>query len=708
MFDFSGGINTADEPTSLAENELVDCENLHLLARGGLRKRKGYVSQHGGAAFQTTAVDDFNRANNTQITTGGGALFEVSGDWSILSNQLRHVGAVSEGVALASQASLIKDGFVEVDFQAISAAGSFGILARWEENVKSGYEARVTYDGTTDYDFKIVRWDLGSSIELFVNSNEPLSSGDTVRFELSGSTLLMKINGVTKITVSDPVHTIGHLGLIGGSGPTVDLDNFNASMSAVSPAVQGFGSVTLGDFGIVGEAVVEYYVRGGSLSIRFVDVEFISPGITVPTPWLDFINSDTFLPARDTDIVRVVEFKSNAIFFVGRESRPLVFALNVTQPLNNVVLDGSGGSDTGDRIWAASVGAVHNNSLILGDVIHQPSGGSIERLESRIWPSDPGTLDDFIRPANDPGVIDIDPSHNGHVVGIHSLFGYLVVLKEGGLYRIENYGVAASQIVKKISNVGCAGRMASFIQGVFIIFLDQEGQLWSYDVRGDNEDALQNLSLAKLGKSTLDSFNAGQMFRSCIAENSKERELWTALPEAGETDLTVVWVFNKRTGGWTKMRYPVDWNFMSQSRDKDRAERIYVGDIAANGSEAFLLNSGLQDDGGNISPAPFVTTRPISVNAANQIKGWRGMHIYCDVLTSQTAVLHTFLDFSSTSTTQNVTLPAGTDFVRAQLHKRSRWIQHKIVWAVNQLDATLRGIVLYFMPQGQENVSESD
>lgn len=71
--DFSGGLNTRDAPSQLADNETPDCMNISINERGGLEKRLGYVALNTGFANAPTNLF-YSKTLSTFLVQDGTAL----------------------------------------------------------------------------------------------------------------------------------------------------------------------------------------------------------------------------------------------------------------------------------------------------------------------------------------------------------------------------------------------------------------------------------------------------------------------------------------------------------------------------------------------------------------------------------------------------------------------------------------------------------
>jgi hypothetical protein len=180
----------------------------------------------------TAFSDNFDRANNTDL---GAAWAEVSGDWSIASNQLSPGAAGGTIILRAAGAMASADHYVQAKIAATTAA-SHGIWGRGNSNISQGYLLRN--DGST--------WDLfavvGGSFSAIGSYAAAAAPGDVVKLQIVGSTIKGYVNGVLRISVTDTAVTSGtSVGIRSESSSAIRFDDF-AAADVVAGATLGVAS----------------------------------------------------------------------------------------------------------------------------------------------------------------------------------------------------------------------------------------------------------------------------------------------------------------------------------------------------------------------------------------------------------------------------------------------------------------------------------
>ena len=193
--------------------------------------------------FRSASVaftDDFNRADSA--TVGNGWIESVDAVWSILSNKLRHTPNGSDYLTQQvwrPTSEDFADGVIEVEWKRSTTSQYPIICARKQAGANTYYLAGLI-SSTTVYISKVV---AGTRTNLTSKAVTALgTTGNTFKFTftLSGSSLTLRVDGITnpgfidEITVEDSSITAsGQCGLSGctGAGPTLDYDNFSATMS---------------------------------------------------------------------------------------------------------------------------------------------------------------------------------------------------------------------------------------------------------------------------------------------------------------------------------------------------------------------------------------------------------------------------------------------------------------------------------------------
>ncbi|WP_369167794.1 hypothetical protein AB5J49_07970 [Streptomyces sp. R28] len=165
-------------------------------------------------------TDDFNRANTSDL---GAGWVEVSGDWSIVSNQLSPGSSGGTIILRAAAAMDSSDHSAQVTIAATTAA-SQGVWCRGNSTISNGYLWRN--DGST--------WDLfsvvGGSFSVIGTYAAAASPGDVAKVQAVGSTIKAFVNGIERISVTDTgVATGTSVGLRSESTSLIRFDDFTAA-----------------------------------------------------------------------------------------------------------------------------------------------------------------------------------------------------------------------------------------------------------------------------------------------------------------------------------------------------------------------------------------------------------------------------------------------------------------------------------------------
>lgn len=168
----------------------------------------------------TTFTDDFNRSNSSSL---GASWVEVSGDWSIISNQLSSGSAGGTIILRAAGAMATSDHSVQVTIAA-TAAVSHGVWCRGNSNISQGYLFRN--DGSS--------WDLfsvvGGSFTVIGSYAAAAVAGDVAKLQVIGSAIKCFVNGTQRISVTDTAVTTGtSVGIRAESTSTLRFDDFTAA-----------------------------------------------------------------------------------------------------------------------------------------------------------------------------------------------------------------------------------------------------------------------------------------------------------------------------------------------------------------------------------------------------------------------------------------------------------------------------------------------
>lgn len=185
-------------------------------------------------------TDDFNRADSA--TVGNGWIESVNAVWSILSNKLRHTPNGSDYLTQQiwrPTSENFASGVIEVEWKRSSTSQYPIICARKQAGANTCYMAWL-FGSQTIYISKVIN---GTKTDLVSKSVSALSTtANTFKFTftLSGSSLVLQVDGVTNPGYIDQISTIdssitatGQCGLSGATGgsATIDYDNFVAAMA---------------------------------------------------------------------------------------------------------------------------------------------------------------------------------------------------------------------------------------------------------------------------------------------------------------------------------------------------------------------------------------------------------------------------------------------------------------------------------------------
>lgn len=167
-----------------------------------------------------TFSDDFNRANSSDL---GSDWVEVSGDWSIISNQLSSGSAGGTIILRAATEMLSSDHYAQMTI-ATPTTASMGVWCRGNSNISSGYLWRN--DGTS--------WNLfsvsGGSFTIIGTYAVAAAPGDVARVQADGSTIKGYVNGIERVSVTDTAVATGtSVGIRSESTAVIRFDDFVAS-----------------------------------------------------------------------------------------------------------------------------------------------------------------------------------------------------------------------------------------------------------------------------------------------------------------------------------------------------------------------------------------------------------------------------------------------------------------------------------------------
>lgn len=310
-----------------------------------------------------------------------------------------------------------------------------------------------------------------------------------------------------------------------------------------------------------------------------------------------------------------------------------------------------GGSDTIDK---AATLVRHRERIVLGDVTATESSTQT-RYGSVIWPSDSGTLDTWS--ASPTGKIHIDQGDGESITNLQDVLGYLVVFKQNSLHRVTDFGVSATQDRVRVAPVGTPGRHTAVVVGTTVYFLDAVGRFWAYDARGDNEDAVTELSATKIGRQTLTAFVGTRLPYGHLYHDPKRNEIYCFLSQDESATTNAAWVFNINTGGFTRMEWSLDWNVSCPYTDADGNRHLLAG---SHTGLVAQLDTGEADNGSDITLD--IQTRHTDAGSLDVVKGLRDLDVYSATSgTQQDVTIGVRKEFGVSSSSFTVTLGAASD-----------------------------------------------
>lgn len=167
----------------------------------------------------TSFSDDFNRVDSTDL---GSNWVEVSGDWSIVGNQLSSGSAGGTVLLRAATPMSSNDNYAQATIAA-TASVTQGVWCRGNSNLTSGYLWRN--NGTS--------WDLfavvGGSFTLIATYTAAAAVNDVAKIQAVGSLIKGFVNGVERVSATDTSVTTGTtVGIRCESTNAIRWDNFSA------------------------------------------------------------------------------------------------------------------------------------------------------------------------------------------------------------------------------------------------------------------------------------------------------------------------------------------------------------------------------------------------------------------------------------------------------------------------------------------------
>lgn len=278
----------------------------------------------------------------------------------------------------------------------------------------------------------------------------------------------------------------------------------------------------------------------------------------------------------------------------------------------------------GQEMIRAKCVVKHKERLIFGDVTYDDAG-VITHFPSRIVATVAATLESWNTTATGHR-IDIGEGDGDAITALLDVKGVLLVWKQGSLWKITNYGLSGAQDTLKVADVGCAGPHCVVAVGTRAYFLDKEGQLWSFQIHGQDEDALINHSVDRFGEPVLDNIVKDRLPQAKLEYDSEWGEVLCLITMNGGTQNNIAWVYNVVTDGFTRMGWVKDLCSLTTAKDADGVIRLVAGSYDG---IVYQLETSYGDDGSDIEWV--VITRADAFDNAALIKRLAEIHVYCRV-----------------------------------------------------------------------------
>lgn len=164
--------------------------------------------------------DGFDRGDTSDL---GAGWVEVSGDWSIVSQQLSPGAAGGTIILRAAGAMDTDDNYAQVTIAATVAA-SQGVWCRGNSNISSGYLWRN--DGSEWTLFSVV----GGSFTAIGSYTAAAAPGDVAKVQAVGSTIKCYVNGIERVSITNSHVTTGtSVGIRSESAGALRFDSFDAA-----------------------------------------------------------------------------------------------------------------------------------------------------------------------------------------------------------------------------------------------------------------------------------------------------------------------------------------------------------------------------------------------------------------------------------------------------------------------------------------------
>lgn len=146
-----------------------------------------------------TAADSSSSLSSRSTSTGSYAWSVGAGTWGILSNRAYESAGAGQ-VNYATVNAGVSDCTVSATIQAATTTAYYGVCGRMNTATGDGYLIQINHGAST---IEISKRTSGSLSILGSNASYTAVNGDVISLVMSGSSLIAKVNGVTKVTTTD-------------------------------------------------------------------------------------------------------------------------------------------------------------------------------------------------------------------------------------------------------------------------------------------------------------------------------------------------------------------------------------------------------------------------------------------------------------------------------------------------------------------------
>lgn len=176
----------------------------------------------GGVSF----TESFNTANSD--TLGPDLTWtETTGDLDVVSNRAQSTASFSEARAEHDVGSA--DMYAEVVCYlngGTTSNDNCRVLVRFDASARTHYGLLIRTASTGGNHLQIYKRTSGAFASLLEGVGSAMVDGDVLRFEVSGTSLVGKVNGATVISTTDSSISTGSRGGIATQLTNVQIDNF--------------------------------------------------------------------------------------------------------------------------------------------------------------------------------------------------------------------------------------------------------------------------------------------------------------------------------------------------------------------------------------------------------------------------------------------------------------------------------------------------